>query len=169
VDFALTDNEQEINRSTPVITIFNNHLKSRFVDPRYKGEDKERAEKKAADKRKRQATEVANIVKRRFEGNNFNEKYFVVCGDFNDDPASQNLADLLGIGLENAINRIANGDVKKEWTYYHMKENTLEQIDYLLISPALARNEQTGAPIIERRGIADYCKLKETQFYLKKV
>jgi len=71
--------------------------------------------------------------------------------------------------MENAISRIGNGDINKEWTYYYPKENKVEQIDYLLLSPALSKKNKNAIPSIERRGIANYRRLKEEyDFQLKR-
>ena len=161
VDFALTDDENKIDDSTPILTIFNNHLKSKFIDFRVKKEDREKAKQNADLRRTRQADEVTRIMKDRFKGNDFKKRNFIVCGDFNDTPSSSALTNLLNSGLENVVNRIGNGDVLNEWTYYYSKENTIEQMDYLLLSPALSKNNAGIKPEIERRGMANYKKLKE--------
>jgi endonuclease/exonuclease/phosphatase family metal-dependent hydrolase len=140
VDFALTEqDETKIDSNTPILTVFNNHLKSKFVDYRLKGSAKEKAEKDAESKRKRQADEVTTIVKNRCKDKDFGQRNFIVCGDLNDTPSSNPLVNLLGFGMENAISRIGNGDITKEWTYYYPKDNKIEQIDYLLLSPALSK------------------------------
>jgi len=142
VDFALTEqDETKIDSNTPILTVFNNHLKSKFVDYRLKGSAKEKAEKDAESKRKRQADEVTTIVKNRFKDKDFGQRNFIVCGDLNDTPSSNPLVNLLGFGMENAISRIGNGDITKEWTYYYPKDNKIEQIDYLLLSPALSKKK----------------------------
>ena len=71
--------------------------------------------------------------------------------------------------MENVINRIGNGDIKKEWTYYYSKENTLEQMDYILLSPSLSKKNKNNKPEIERRGMANHRKLKsDHDFDLKR-
>jgi predicted extracellular nuclease len=163
VDFAITNEEEEnINDNSPILTFFNNHFKSHYVDWRLEGQKKQDQIVKDDAKRKRQADKVADIVSGRFQGDDFNNKYFIVCGDFNDDPTTPAMTKLLNLGLENVINRISNnGDITKKWTYYYEDEDTLHQIDHLLLSPALANGNQSAVPTIERRGIAAYRKLKE--------
>ena len=169
IDFALTDDEKKIDDSTPVLTFFNNHLKSKFIDFRVKEGDIEKAKQNADLKRKRQADEIVNILKKRFKGNDFKKRDFVVCGDFNDSSSSAALTKLLNSGMENVVNRIGNGDIKKEWTYYYSKENTLEQMDYILLSPSLSKKNKNNKPEIERRGMANYRKLKsDHDFDLKR-
>jgi predicted extracellular nuclease len=166
VDFAITsegeeEEEEDIDSNAPILTFFNNHFKSQFVDWRKKGQEIQDQIALDDAKRKRQADRVADIVTNRFKGNDFNNKYFIVCGDFNDDPNRPMLTELLNLGLENVVNRISNDDITKKWTYYYEKENTLHHFDYLLLSPALANSNQSAVPIIERRGVATYGKLKQ--------
>ncbi len=169
VDFALTDDENKIDNSTPILTIFNNHLKSKFIDFRVKESDREKAKQSADSKRKRQADEISSILKERFKGNDFEKRNFIVCGDFNDNASSPALTKLLNSRMENVVNRIDNGNINKEWTYYYSKENTLEQMDYILLSPALSKNNKSNKPQIERRGMANYRKLKsDHNFDLKR-
>ncbi len=169
IDFALTDDEEKIDDSTPILTVFNNHLKSKFIDFRVKESDREKAKQNADSKRKRQADEIVRILKERFEGNDFEKRDFIVCGDFNDLPSSPSLTKLLNSGIENVVNRIGNGDIKKEWTYYYSQENTLEQMDYILLSPSLSKKNKNNKPEIERRGMANYRKLKtDHNFDLKR-
>jgi len=134
-----------------------------------KESDREKAKQNAESKRKRQADEIVRILKERFEGNDFEKRDFIVCGDFNDSPSSPSLTKLLNSGIENVVNRIGNGDIKKEWTYYYSQENTLEQMDYILLSPSLSKKNKNNKPEIERRGMANYRKLKtDHNFDLKR-
>lgn len=48
--------------------------------------------------------------------------------------------------------RFASNEDK--WTYYWAGENAVTQIDYILLSPHLAKNS-TEPPYIERRGISN--------------
>ena len=86
--------------------------------------------------------------------------FFVVCGDFNDDPTTPTLQEILAMGLDNVVSRLdGSGSYEKTWTYYYEKEDTLHQYDYLLLSKALAEKNPTTLPIIERTGVAKYKKL----------
>jgi predicted extracellular nuclease len=156
-DFAITKNADETNNlnDVPIVTFFNNHLKSHFVDPRLKGQEKEDAEKAANEKRARQAEKIAKIVTKRFVGADFNSRHFVVCGDLNDDAFAPSVKSLLDIGLENVVTRLGTND---RWTYYHKDNDTLHQFDYLLVSPSLSTGQTK--PEIERRGVPKYRKLK---------
>jgi endonuclease/exonuclease/phosphatase family metal-dependent hydrolase len=173
VDFAITKKDEEKveneSQQTPILTFFNNHLKSHFVDWRKKGDDRDKQIKIDNERRKRQAAKVADLIKGRY-GDGVDKKYFVVCGDFNDDPSTNTFKKLIDTGLlENVISRLGEGIMEKIWTYYYEKEDTLHQYDHLLLSKALSKNNPSVRPIIERRGIAKYKKLETTHgFNLKR-
>jgi len=125
------------------LTVFANHLKSKY------GEGPQR--KRADLRREVQAKKVAELVRERFKGSDFFKKSFVVVGDFNDTPDSEFLKPLIGdLDLENVIDRIT--DKKERWTHWWDSENVVSQIDYILLSPKLAK-DSPGEPYIERRGI----------------
>ena len=104
---------------------------------------------------------VAKLMKARFDNDDMDKKFFVVCGDFNDDPSTGTLQELLAMGLDNIVSRLddSGGSYEKTWTYYYEKDDTLHQYDYLLFSKALAEKNSAVLPIIERRGVAKYKKL----------
>ena len=133
------------------LTLFINHLKSKFTEQKDKKGDEER--KKANEKRKAQAVRVAEIVRTRFGENNFSSKAFAVVGDFNDTPDSEYVKPLAkDLGLENVISsRIT--DKKEQWTHWWEGKNIVSQIDYILLSPRLA-NDSKKDPYIERKGIS---------------
>ena len=89
IDFAITNSQGEglektdIDKQVPILTFFNNHLKSHFLDWRKKGEEKDKQIEADNQKRKRQADEVAKLVKARFGNYDIDNRFFVVCGDFN--------------------------------------------------------------------------------------
>lgn len=127
------------------LTLFVNHLKSKYAKS---AKQKEEAHKK----RKVQAARVAEIVKERFKGPNFSHRAFAVLGDFNDTSDSETLIPLVQeLGLENVIERIS--DKTKKWTHWLESKNLVSQIDYILLSPRLAKNSK-GEPYIERRGLS---------------
>jgi endonuclease/exonuclease/phosphatase family metal-dependent hydrolase len=137
------------------LTLFLNHLKSKFVDP---AEANTLAKKKAARKRDdkyrgRQVDRVIALTKERFPGNAFDSELFAVVGDMNDEPASESLKKLyLNAGLEDALERIANE--QDRWTHWFRSENSVSHIDALLLSPALSQRTNGVTPVIERRGIS---------------
>lgn len=125
------------------LTLFVNHLKSKYAETA--------AERKRGDAlRLRQATAVAAIVKARFPGTAFKKSLFAVLGDLNDQPASPCLAPLYSMGLVDAFARIAPEE--QRWTHWYRSENSLSQLDHLLLSPALAKSAPS-APRIDRRAI----------------
>jgi exonuclease III len=169
IDFAITNSQEEeglektdIEKQVPILTFFNNHLKSHFLDWRKKGEEKDKQIEVDNRKRKRQSDEVAKLVKARFANDDIDNRFFVVCGDFNDDPTTPTLQELLAMGLDNVVSRLNGGTAsyEKTWTYYYEKEDTLHQYDYLLFSKALAEKNPGVLPTIERRGVAKYKKLQ---------
>lgn len=86
-------------RAGRLFTIFNNHLKSRFVPF---GEDPVAGAAQAAERRRRQAEAAATIIAARTRP----DSRYVVVGDMNDPPESPALAPLVGdprLGLVNAL------------------------------------------------------------------
>ena len=127
------------------LTLFINHLKSKYAES---AEDRVKGDKL----RERQAERVAEIVKSRFPGSHFDEALFVVVGDFNDEPESPSLKPLVkDLNLTDALAAIPNESDR--WTYWWRSENEVGQLDYLLLSPALASAVAGTAPRIERRGV----------------
>ena len=137
------------------LTLFINHLKSKFIDPEKANTPAKRAaQRKKDDKlRKRQATRVLDIVKERFPGEKFQTELFAVVGDLNDEPSGGPLSPLfVGSGLTDALTRIA--EPTDRWTHWYRSENSVSQIDAVLLSPALATATANKVPRIERRGIS---------------
>ncbi len=127
------------------LTLFVNHLKSKYSEG---AKQKEEADKK----RNAQARKVVKIVKERFKEKGFSNRAFAVVGDFNDTPDSEPLKPLVqGLGLENVLERVS--DKTKRWTHWWRSKNTISQIDYILLSPKLAKDSSIE-PYIERRGIS---------------
>jgi endonuclease/exonuclease/phosphatase family metal-dependent hydrolase len=111
-------------------------------------------EKEANKLRESQAKKVAEFVRKRFSGDLFDTEDFVVVGDFNDTPDSPHLKKLVKeLGM---VDVISSSFTRKEdkRTYYWASENAITQIDYILLSPHLAKNS-TKLPHIERRGISN--------------
>lgn len=147
----------ELNFDTPdsnKLTIFVNHLKSNYVD------EKDAAKKKQKEKennrlRRKQANKVHELVKERFPGKSFEKENFIILGDLNDQPDSPSLVPLLKkLGMEDVLSRL---DFKERWTHWWQKENSVSQLDYILLSPHLSKNLDKK-PYIERRGLSTKIK-----------
>jgi predicted extracellular nuclease len=125
---------------TKELTILVNHFKSQIAK-----NEEERL--KGVARRKAQATRVVEILQERFGkklvGN------FVVAGDLNAGPETEEMQPLLEAGLVNVLDRLPE---EERWTHYYKKNKAAEQLDYLLLSPALAKANK-GKPWIERRGL----------------
>ena len=132
------------------LTVFVNHLKSKFVkedDPNTPPE----VQRQQGDKRRRvQAEAVRELLLARFPGARFDEEWFMVVGDMNDAPGSAPVQPLVNWLLENALNRLPEHE---RWTHYWDKQRQVSQIDYLLLSPALSTATQGVMPYVERRGL----------------
>ena len=146
--------EVEIPGADKILTLFLNHLKSKLVFEKEDAAKKAKEEKEANELREAQARKVAEFVRKRFSGDLFDKEDFVVLGDFNDTPDSPYLKKLVKeLGM---VDVISSSFKRKEdrWTYYWAGENAVTQIDYILLSPHLAKNS-TKLPYIERRGISN--------------
>jgi len=102
-------------------------------------------------RRMEQARRVSQIVRsqwrpRQYEGN------FIVCGDLNDYPQDNtSLGSLLrNQQLENVVNRLP---VSERWTHYYDGGDDYRQLDYLLVSRALADANGQRLPTIVRSGM----------------
>lgn len=145
-----------LNKSgSRAFTVFVNHLKSKFVETRGKTDAQVLAEQKAAERRRHgQALAVRGILHDRFPGERYGGAHFAVVGDFNAAPAEDSVAPLLKkAGMHNVV---ADLDPAERWTYWWRSKNRASQIDYLLLSPALADEVRDRAilPRIERRGLS---------------
>jgi len=143
------------------LTIFLNHLKSKFV-PRNSGEsDASYRGRVLASHQKRlaQANEVHAIIGERF-ANDLTEALYCVVGDFNDTPESPWLAPLADHPrYTNMISR--HRAVDDRWTYYWRSKGSVSQIDYVLASRALRDRmdaiiaaDSAKVPHVERAGLA---------------
>lgn len=134
----------------PVLTVFVSHLKSQFVDPSLKGDDRKAAQNRAAHRRTRQAMAMAQLIKRRFA--NTQGGLYAVMGDFNDTPTSAALSPLLQdpeLGLYDVLNELPEN---RRWTHYWSDEKHYSQIDYILLSPALRRRLIKDSVNVVQRG-----------------
>jgi predicted extracellular nuclease len=120
-----------------------------------------------------EAQAVRRIIEDRFGKDHAGDKHWVICGDLNDyrqrvlvtgeahsgysfepvDEAQSSLNVLLAGGFaENVVERRPELD---RWTLYHTRgpqERHLCQLDYILLSPALARHNAKVIPDIVRGG-----------------
>jgi endonuclease/exonuclease/phosphatase family metal-dependent hydrolase len=147
--------------SSTRITLFVNHLKSKWVR-KVRGEtDAELEERKklAHRTRKAQAWAVRRIVRRRFRANDDRALYAVI-GDFNDTPKSPWLSPLThgSAKLWDVVRRHRPED--DCWTYYWRRKRRVTQVDAILGSRGFANAVDTAVardadytPHIERGGL----------------
>jgi endonuclease/exonuclease/phosphatase family metal-dependent hydrolase len=123
-------------------TLIAAHLKSRLTTP----------EADEAEERLGEAKVLRGIVDERFKANP-NVK-LVVLGDFNDTKDSDPIKKIIGRGkfkLTDTRPADRNGDSPSAgppyfeprdvvWTYFYGKDDTYSRIDYLLLSPSMARD-----------------------------
>jgi endonuclease/exonuclease/phosphatase family metal-dependent hydrolase len=122
-----------------ILPVFVNHFKS-MVGGRAQ----------TMTRRKVQAEAVVRILKERFGGDPGTAAW-VVLGDLNDYLPSSGLEPLLGQPwLENVVGRLPESE---RWTHYYDGKQEYKQLDYLLLSKALARANPLAIPEIERRGM----------------
>ncbi|MEZ6184528.1 MAG: hypothetical protein R3F62_05885, partial [Planctomycetota bacterium] len=135
------------------LTLLITQLKSRFVDPMATGARRAALEKRAGERRRRQARAIRQILRERFPCCRFQRELFAVVGDLNDTPDSKWVTPLTRhAGLFDALSLLPP---EERWTYWWEKRNQVSQLDYLLLSPELARRVKAArcTPTIERGGI----------------
>jgi endonuclease/exonuclease/phosphatase family metal-dependent hydrolase len=115
--------------------------------------------------RQAEATAVRRIVTDRFGGHPERANW-AICGDFNDyheidgdrrlvslrtgQPSPPGVAPLLEEGFaHDVVSRLAPQD---RWTTYHAPDDAYVQLDYILVSPALAARNPAARPDIVRIG-----------------
>ena len=120
------------------LSILQNHFKSKLG-----------AQGTSDKRRAAQALRVREILDERYD---LDKDLVIVCGDLNDTPDSTPLQPLLS--TRNLIDALTLQDQGPDggWTYYYGKEKAKNQIDYMLVSKALA--ELVTASGVDRRGIA---------------
>lgn len=148
------------SRRHVLFTLFNNHLKSNFVDYR---DNPEEGALKNNRRRQRQAEVMSAIVLKRTRPNS----RFAIIGDMNDAPNSSYLAPFTsdtGLDLTNALSDPEETRPTKEsqypppgpaWTHrYKPKGGDMqyELYDQIWLSPSLAKR-QTGAWIQRRKNL----------------
>ncbi len=147
--------EVDIEPPGGIVTLFVNHLKS-MLDKR----DPCKGRRNTRAARQRQAKAVREIVTARF-GTDAGAQRFVVLGDLNDylesDDQGRTGIDEL-VGWEAVVNVVDRLPKEERWTHF-FKGNTrcpiapsYHQLDYLLVSKALAEANGAG-PTIVRKGM----------------
>lgn len=138
------------------LTLFLNHLKSKFGES-----DTDKLA--AAEYRRRQAQYIHKLIDQRFQGSAFKSELFAVIGDLNDQPESDPVKPLTQqAGLTDVLTRIPLKE--QRWTEWYRSENSVSQLDYILMSPALDSATAGVMPEIERRGIGYKSKLQSGGF-----
>lgn len=120
-----------------------------------------------------EAQATRRIIENRFGKDFASSKRWVICGDFNDyrerviiggndvagytfTPADEPVSCLDALLADGfAVNVVERRPVLDRWTLYHTrgpKERHLCQLDYILLSPALAEANGQAVPDIVRRG-----------------
>ena len=126
------------------LALFVNHFKS-MMDGRAK----------TREKRLKQAAGVKKIVKDRF-GSKLSTARFAILGDFNDYPEKDPDGTTSGIrglaGWSEVVDVVRRLPPGEQWTHYYKKKKAYRQLDYLLLSRALAA-DNPHPPHIERRGL----------------
>lgn len=132
------------------LTLFINHFKSKLVTGKTDIERKNNRDRGNA-KRRVQAETVARVINERFQGKDFDTQYFAVLGDFNDTPMAPELTSI--VNQSGLVDIFSEGKINPEdrWTHYYKTDNSVSQLDHILISPALAKKLKKVD--IERRGI----------------
>lgn len=120
-----------------------------------------------------EASAVRRIIENRFGKDHAGDRRWVICGDFNDyrqrvviggeaysgydfrvvDEVGSCLDILLDDGF--AVNVVERRPELDRWTLFHTRgpeERHLCQLDYIMLSPALARENSAAVPDIVRRG-----------------
>lgn len=134
-------------------TLIAAHLKSRREVP----------EADEAELREQEAAVLREIIDTRLKANP--EANLVVLGDFNDLKNSKALRIVIGRGKNALIDtrpaeRVSHDAVvlnppsaprNVTWTYYFSKDDTYSRIDYILLSPGMAREWQTNGTYVLAR------------------
>ncbi len=134
------------------LTIFNCHFKS--MTPNHPHGDGR------ADSQPLRAAEVwavRQLIEARF-GGALAESNWVICGDFNDfyevdgvPTRHSALGPLLADGF--AVDPMQARALDDRWTHYYPEGDAYVQLDYILLSPRLARANPLAVPEILRKGL----------------
>jgi endonuclease/exonuclease/phosphatase family metal-dependent hydrolase len=144
-----------------LITLFVNHLKSKWVR-RERGDseaDLQEKRRRAGETRRAQAWAVRRIVRRRFRASD-EDAVYAVLGDFNDMPRSPWLSPLTHYSarLWDVVRR--HRSENDSWTHYWRNERRVSQVDLILGSRGFARAVDAAiardadlVPHVERGGL----------------
>ncbi|MEM6405239.1 MAG: endonuclease/exonuclease/phosphatase family protein [Pseudomonadota bacterium] len=131
--------EVDIEVGNKMLTVYVNHFKSMTG-----GRDN------TYDRRKEQADRVADIVTNRWGHARYDGNYAVV-GDFNDYPEGKSSIQSL-LTHPGLVDISQRQQEKDRWTHFWAGGNEYNQIDFLLLSPALAENKSV-IPEMMRKGL----------------
>jgi predicted extracellular nuclease len=129
-------------RTRVLFTLFVNHLKSKYVDNRVRGEVRAEKERQDDAYRRLQVETTAAIVSERFFG--VSEPMYAIVGDFNDTPDSEALAPLATLGCYNVLQDLPESE---RWTIRFQRKQ--HQFDYIWLSPALAACRVPGSVFVD--------------------
>lgn len=108
--------------------------------------------------REAEARAVRFLIETKFGANKAKDAHWVICGDLNDyiwlngrKVSPSGIDPLLEDGF--SFNVIDNLPAKERWTHYYPKDNHVSQLDYILLSPALAKANKDVKPDIIRKGM----------------
>lgn len=150
------------SRSRRLLSLYNTHMKSNFVDRTEHRTPEARAAQKVRnnDRRQRQAVVTRQIIESETRPNS----RYVLLGDMNDDPDSEFLEPMVGpgTGLVDALTEVSETREAKEeslgpqpgprWTSRHKESGEPPQhrlFDQIWVSPSLER--RLGHSFIDRR------------------
>ena len=105
-----------------------------------------------------EASAVRWIIEERFGKDGAARANWVVCGDLNDYVFKEGAVvspsgvdPLIDDGF--SVNLVERLPKKERWTHYYPRDNHRTQLDYILVSPALAKANQDVKPDIIRNGM----------------
>lgn len=156
------------DRSGILLTLYICHLKSKYskFNPVSEPEKYKEDQKKSAEKRKLEVSEIINIVS---STRDVDRDLFVICGDMNDTPESDALSGFLGdenkLKLTNATDVLDTSDFQGSFRKRRKRDThkwsrkgddgksltTFSQIDFILCSKSLWK-KSNGKVKVEHRG-----------------
>jgi predicted extracellular nuclease len=129
-------------RTEVLFTLFVTHLKSKYINPSYRGEKREAKERRNNDLRRLQVQTTVEIVQEHFVG--MSDPRYAIVGDFNDTPDSEPLAPLAALGCYNVLHDLPESE---RWTLRFQRKQ--HQFDYIWLSPALAACRVPGSVFVD--------------------